>query len=378
MQEVLLVNFYFGDDRVPTSRMVNDVYKLLKKKRIKVKIFCSNLKYKNLNKKLTTNSDLIFSTRISKFNFINKIFFFYKLISNLKRNSYKKILLLTDPPLIIFTAPIIKKILTKSEIIYWTMDLYPEALKESKLIPDILFKVLKKMKNYSLKSVDKIISLGDCQIKRLEHYSNFKSISKIIIHPWDYRKLTMDKKKISPFILKYPYFNKKVILYAGNIGRAHSIDTIIELIKYCEINKKNDYFFLFACSGLKKKILIKHTINYSNTMISEYFSDIDTPLALGLAYCNLITLEDNWSGVVVPSKLFGIINCGRPVIFVGPKNSTISKIIKSQNLGLTFENSVKSDKIFKSFEKIDKYKSDFKDKNNSPYKVYDYLFNRNA
>ena len=48
MNNILIINYFFGDDRVPTARMVNDVAKELKKKNINFKIFCSKTNYKYL------------------------------------------------------------------------------------------------------------------------------------------------------------------------------------------------------------------------------------------------------------------------------------------------------------------------------------------
>ena len=48
MNDILIVNFYFGDSRIPTSRMAKDVVDYLEKKKINLKIFTSNSFYKNL------------------------------------------------------------------------------------------------------------------------------------------------------------------------------------------------------------------------------------------------------------------------------------------------------------------------------------------
>ena len=91
-------------------------------------------------------------------------------------------------------------------------------------------------------------------MNEMKKYSNFNINNSKIIPPWDLRKITnFDDDKMSTFLLRNNLLGKKIILYAGNIGKAHSIETIIKLIKYLN-NLNNDYFFIFMC-GFKKKII---------------------------------------------------------------------------------------------------------------------------
>ena len=116
------------------------------------------------------------------------------------------------------------------------MDLYPEALKASKIFllnNIIIFKILKFIKNISLKYVDKMINLGLGQKRLLNKYSNSKKIIAHISHPWDLRLIQkITKKTKDKFLKKYNIIDKKIVLYAGNIGLAHSINTLINLINF--------------------------------------------------------------------------------------------------------------------------------------------------
>jgi hypothetical protein len=38
---------------------------------------------------------------------------------------------------------------------------------------------------------------------------------------------------------------------------------------------------------------------------------------------HLITLRPSFSGLVVPSKIYGCLHSGRPILFVGPKSSDV-------------------------------------------------------
>ena len=331
--------------------MLSDVCEEFSKKNIKFNIFHSSQNYKNLRGKGKKKNEAG-SLSFSNFKFINYIIFFFSLIFYIYQNNFKKYLILTDPPLIIIISPIIKFLKPKSEIIYWTMDLYPEALYASKIFPfrnKIIFNYLKKIKNYSLRYVDKMINLGISQNKLLQNYPNTKKILIKIIHPWDLRNLKNDNETINKFLKKYNILNKKIILYAGNIGAAHSIKTLINFINFC--NKKNlNYYFIFACAGKKKKRLIKNLKYNKNVWITNYFSSKESSLLLNSASYHLVTLENEWSEIVYPSKLFGIIKTNKPVIYIGPTKSDIANLIKLKKYGLVFKNNEKSSTILKKIE----------------------------
>ncbi len=48
---------------------------------------------------------------------------------------------------------------------------------------------------------------------------------------------------------------------------------------------------------------------------------------------HLISLKPELEGLIVPSKFYGILAVGRPVIFLGSNSGELSKIINDQNYG---------------------------------------------
>ena len=332
--------------------MVNDICEQLKNKNIKFKVFSSGNKYKNIDSKKVIKKYEFRSPSFTNFSFINYILFFISVLFHVYKYNYQKFLILTDPPFLILISPLIKFFKKKNEIIYWTMDLYPEALYASKIFPfqnRFVFNLLKSIKNYSLKHVDKMINLSECQNKILKQYCNTKKIITKIIHPWDLRDIKVKKKNTKKFLTKYNLKKKKIILYAGNIGAAHSVDTLIELINFSE-KKNKEFFFIFACMGKKKQKLINYLKFNKNVLITDYFSNRETSHLLNSAFCHLVTLEDDWAGIVYPSKIFGVIKTKKPIVYIGPNKTDIDKFIRLNKYGITFRNGEKPSKILKSIE----------------------------
>ena len=47
----------------------------------------------------------------------------------------------------------------------------------------------------------------------------------------------------------------------------------------------------------------------------------------------MVSLKESWTGTVVPSKFFGALAMGRPVLFAGSAESSIAKWIKLHQVG---------------------------------------------
>ena len=54
---------------------------------------------------------------------------------------------------------------------------------------------------------------------------------------------------------------------------------------------------------------------------------------LSAADIQLVSLQPEWTGTVVPSKFFGALATGRPVLFSGRDDSAIAKWIREFNVG---------------------------------------------
>jgi hypothetical protein len=44
-------------------------------------------------------------------------------------------------------------------------------------------------------------------------------------------------------------------------------------------------------------------------------------------------MSPGWEGIVVPSKLYGCIRTGRPVLFIGPENADTAREIRANDWG---------------------------------------------
>ena len=60
-------------------------------------------------------------------------------------------------------------------------------------------------------------------------------------------------------------------------------------------------------------------------------------MTLSIPDIHLVSLKKMLEGLIVPSKLYGILAVGRPVIFLGDRNGEVAKIIRRFNCGVALD-----------------------------------------
>jgi glycosyltransferase involved in cell wall biosynthesis len=127
------------------------------------------------------------------------------------------------------------------------------------------------------------------------------------------------------------------ILYSGTIGKAHQFEEFILLAR--ELRRRNvSVAFCFAGRGncyQKLRDMVNH--EDSNIRFAGFIDEKLLPLRLAAADIHMISLKHGWEGIVVPSKFFGSLAAGRPLLYCGSQRSYIVELIKNESLGFVVE-----------------------------------------
>jgi glycosyltransferase involved in cell wall biosynthesis len=117
------------------------------------------------------------------------------------------------------------------------------------------------------------------------------------------------------------------------MGRAHEFDTILNAIEI--LKSYNDIAFLFIGDGAKRQWLESQAKQrkLDNIIFKPYqdFSKLSYSLSVGDVH--LISLIPELEGLIVPSKLYGVMAAGRPSLFVGSDEGEIKRILAESNCG---------------------------------------------
>jgi len=237
----------------------------------------------------------------------------------------------TDPILSIAVARAWRRFKPETKLVHWCFDLYPEAaIADGKFKDDDLFiRLIRPVLHKAYACCDLIVDIGICMRERLKRYDSPAREATIV--PWALEEYSSPVSSDPAERMAVFGAARLGIMYSGSFGRAHSSDEILSLARCM---RDDDVQFAFAVSGSRVKDL-ENAVRADDSNI-RFVSP--APLSnlmkrLGCADIHLVSLQEGWTGTVVPSKFFGALAAGRPVLFAGSPESAIARWIIALKVG---------------------------------------------
>jgi glycosyltransferase involved in cell wall biosynthesis len=127
-----------------------------------------------------------------------------------------------------------------------------------------------------------------------------------------------------------------VVAYSGNLGRVHDVRSILELAEAV----RDDQRIVFAIVGGGAHLAwLKQAVAERKLTHFEFFGAQPRERlarSLGVADLHLVTIRENCSPYIFPSKLYGITAVGRPVLAVCPPACDLARIVTEAGFGAAF------------------------------------------
>jgi glycosyltransferase involved in cell wall biosynthesis len=239
----------------------------------------------------------------------------------------------TDPQFLYFIIPILKVFRPKMKVALWGFDLYPEVIIADGIkLPVVLRKILAWWAGVSYRHCGLLVDIGSCMRERLVKYSSKAKHETIV--PWALDEPRNLVWETNDSVRQDLFGNAELgLLYSGTIGKAHQFEEFILLAR--ELRRRDaPVSFCFAGRGNYCRQLREMTTKEdSNIAFGEFIDEKYLPLRLAAADLHLISLRQGWEGIVVPSKFFGSLAAGRPLLYCGAGESCVAKWIRDEDVG---------------------------------------------
>jgi glycosyltransferase involved in cell wall biosynthesis len=240
-----------------------------------------------------------------------------------------EILFTGAPPFILFFA-VIAKYIRGARLIYRITDFYPEVIIAElgrKSVPLSIFEWL----TWAMRGrLDLFQALGEDQRKLL--IAGGIPPHRIVLKR-DLCPVPMTGRE-RPMCPPPALCGHPILLYSGNYSVAHEIETVIEgLIRHRQ-NGNNSRLGLWLSASGKNVASIEQRLRRANVPVActKPVALEDLPSLLAAADVHLITLRNQFSGIVLPSKVYACIASGRPILFVGPESSDVHLLCRRGRL----------------------------------------------
>lgn len=252
----------------------------------------------------------------------------------LPRSRCETVIVGSDPILGVLVAIPWRIFRPRAKIVHWCHDLYPAAAVADGLVRDksIFVRFLRWVLGFAYRRCDAIVDLGSCMRQRLiEESNNCKAIRETVT-PWSL--VEPDSLPLADNLVRRDLFGDAQIglLYSGNLGRAHLYEPFVALANRLNRSGSN-VSFCFSGRGPKVDQIKNDAGNLPNIQFAGFAPESELEKRLSAADIHMVSLHPNWTGTVVPSKFFGALAAGRPVLFAGSNQSAIGRWITEFDIG---------------------------------------------
>jgi colanic acid biosynthesis glycosyl transferase WcaI len=247
----------------------------------------------------------------------------------------------TDPVLSVLVAGAVKLFRPRVKVAHWAFDLYPEAAIADGMIRKngAMVACLRQLLRWAYGRCDLIADLGPCMRRQLALYASPARQATLV--PWALQEPEM---VLQPDLeVRRQLFGdaRLALFYSGNLGRAHSFEQFLALAR---LLRGSGVCFAFAVRGARvRELRAAIRPDDTNVMLAEFASEADLYQRLTAADIHMVSLRENWTGIVVPSKFFGSLAAGRPILYAGAPDSGIAECVREHGIGWVLDERLLAD-----------------------------------
>jgi len=383
--KILSISQVYCPDTASVSQHLTDLLEALSRKGHDVSVYSSIRNYEN--PKITYPSyqiinnvkvNRIRNTGFGKKNKLSRLLDFFTFnvlifikIFFIKTKKFDLIIGMTSPPLLSYIGIKLARF-KKIKFVYWTMDLQPELSIVANYISkgSKVSQLLQNRGDYIFRFSDRIIVLDSFMenhiLNRIGRVDN-----KIDIIPvWPVVKNLYEGDRLSnSFRIENNFKDKIVIMYSGNHSVMHPLTTLLEAA--VQLRDDNRFLFVHIGGGVKLNEVIeyKEKHNLLNVITLPYQPRENIHISLASADIQVVSLGNNCVGFTHPNKIYGSMFIGKPILYIGPNDSHISKILDNCPGNISVNHGAENllVQLLDSFAKKEQLDKDLIGKNNKIY-----------
>ncbi len=345
---VLLLNLYYPPDTSATAKMAQSVVAALAEKH-DVTVLCGRPSYDPTERRpwrlfqgepsgrariLRAGSSDYPRTQMKKrvFNYLS-----YVLLA-VPRALFipcDVILAMTDPPFEGIVGAFVA-LLKGKPYVYNIRDMYPDmAVGGSIVNPGLLARVWETLHRWALRRATRVVVLGEDMRQRILSKGVAPGHVLVVRDGADIVSPGAPPPALDPEVIRAIRGNFRfVLLHAGNLGFYGAWDT---LLAGAALLSDDGVGVVFVGDGAQRQNLEAAAAKIPNVRFLPFFPGHKIPSVLAAPDAHLITVKRGLEGVVVPSKMYGILAAGKPIVAVTPRECDAAAIGETKGFSIAVD-----------------------------------------
>lgn len=241
----------------------------------------------------------------------------------------------TDP----FLLPAVGARLSKrtgSRLICYLQDIYPDVAEAIGKVGDgLLTRQIRSRLKSAYDHADRVIVLGSCMRDRLASppWSIDREKLKVLPNWADCEAIEPMDAVDNPFRRDQNLTDRFVVMHSGNMGLTQRLDRLVAATQ--DPNWPKSAVLLLVGDGAARERLAAAAKNNDRVRILPYQPREKLNESLSAADLHVVSMHENITGCLCPSKLYGILAAGRPVLAIASPQTDVVQTVRRDQLGWT-------------------------------------------
>jgi colanic acid biosynthesis glycosyl transferase WcaI len=243
---------------------------------------------------------------------------------------------MTDPPMVADVGLILARRF-RVPLVVASQDVFPEAAVElGRLQNPFLIVVLRRLVGFYLARADRIIAIGDTMKARLETKGAPPERIRVIAN-WVETSVLLPQPRNNEWAREQGLVDRFVVMHSGNVGHAQNLDALVRAGSF--IRDLDDLVIAVIGTGARhaELVALAHNLDIDAIRFLPYQDRRFLPMSLSSGDLHVVGLAKGLAGYVVPSRLYGIMSAGRPVLVAAERTSEIAKLVEEVGCGIVIE-----------------------------------------
>ena len=259
-------------------------------------------------------------------------FFVLALVAALRQRRPDLVLCLSDPPFVSIVGVAVAR-RHRAPLVVVTQDVFPEiAVALGRLDNRVFVAILDRLVRLGLSQAQRVVAIGEHMRGRLRAKGVSDDVLRVIPN-WTDTDALSPRPRENAWARENGLAGRFVVMHSGNLGYAQDLGTLIHAATF--LRDLDDLEIVLVGTGARGGVLREQARDLLVPVrFLPYQPRERLPESLSSADVHVVGLAPGLAGYIVPSRLYGILAVGRPVIVHADAASETAEIVQAEQCGV--------------------------------------------
>ena len=216
-------------------------------------------------------------------------------------------------------------------------DVYPDGLGNFASKKSLIYRIWARNNIKFYKKAKYVYTLTESMAKTIAQYCPLEKIEVVPLWCNSFLPVFDIQKQNNKFLNEHPELKGKfIIMYSGNVGLDHDISCLLDVMNNLRGSK---ICLVIIGEGYNKTKLQERAreLHLEECCYFYPFQPTDMlPYSLSSADISVVATKPNGRSSSIPSKVFSLMQYGRPILCLADSESEIARLVKKHTIGVVF------------------------------------------